>query len=104
LNGILTTFTQSAWTLTYLRLKQKPEASEAIVFAKPMRKISLILFGLLLLAGQSNAVRAQEGVATQSYTWSMHRAFLPYQLCWMYMTLRAAGHRFATSGGDPPGG
>jgi len=35
LNGILTTFTQSAWTLTYLRLKQKPEASEATVFAKP---------------------------------------------------------------------
>jgi hypothetical protein len=29
-----------------------------------MRKLYLILFGLLFLAGQSNAVRAQEGVAT----------------------------------------
>jgi len=29
-----------------------------------MRKISLILLGLLLLAGQTNAARAQEGVAT----------------------------------------
>ena len=35
LNGILTTFTQSAWTLTYLRLTQKPEAPEAPVFAEP---------------------------------------------------------------------
>jgi hypothetical protein len=35
LNGILTTFTQSAWTLTYLRLTQKPEALEAPVFAEP---------------------------------------------------------------------
>ena len=35
LNGILTTFTQSAWTLTYLRLTQKPESSEAPVFAEP---------------------------------------------------------------------
>ncbi len=35
LNGILTTFTQSAWTLTYLRLTQKPEALEATVFAEP---------------------------------------------------------------------
>ena len=35
LNGILTTFTQSAWTLTYLRLTQKPETTEAPVFAEP---------------------------------------------------------------------
>ena len=35
LNGILTTFTQSAWTLTYMRLTQKPEAQEAPVFAEP---------------------------------------------------------------------
>lgn len=35
LNGILTTFTQSAWTLTYLRLTQKPESAEAPVFAEP---------------------------------------------------------------------
>jgi hypothetical protein len=35
LNGILTTFTQSAWTLTYLRLTQNPEALEATVFAEP---------------------------------------------------------------------
>jgi hypothetical protein len=35
LNGILTTFTQSAWTLTYLRLTQKPETLEAPVFAEP---------------------------------------------------------------------
>lgn len=35
LNGILTTFTQSAWTLTYMRLTQKPEAPEAPVFAEP---------------------------------------------------------------------
>jgi len=35
LNGILTTFTQSAWTLTYLRLTQKPEAPETPVFAEP---------------------------------------------------------------------
>jgi hypothetical protein len=34
LNGILTTFTQSAWTLTYLRLTQKPEISETPVFAE----------------------------------------------------------------------
>jgi hypothetical protein len=35
LNGILTTFTQSAWTLTYLRLTQKPETLETPVFAEP---------------------------------------------------------------------
>ncbi len=35
LNGILTTFTQSAWTLTYLRLTQNPETPEAPVFAEP---------------------------------------------------------------------
>lgn len=35
LNGILTTFTQSAWTLTYMRLTQKPKAPEAPVFAEP---------------------------------------------------------------------
>lgn len=35
LNGILATFTQSAWTLTYLRLTRKPEAPEAPVFAEP---------------------------------------------------------------------
>jgi hypothetical protein len=35
LNGILTTYTQSAWTLTYLRLTRKPEAPEAPVFADP---------------------------------------------------------------------
>jgi hypothetical protein len=35
LNGILTTFTQSAWTLTYVRLTQKPAAPEAPVFAEP---------------------------------------------------------------------
>jgi len=34
LNGILTTYTQSAWTLTYLRLTQKPETPEAPVFAE----------------------------------------------------------------------
>jgi len=35
LNGILTTYTQTAWTLTYLRLTQKPETPEAPVFAEP---------------------------------------------------------------------
>ena len=35
LNGILTTFTQSAWTLTYLCLTRKPEAPEVPVFAEP---------------------------------------------------------------------
>ena len=35
LNGILATFTQSAWTLTYLRLTQKPETPETPVFAEP---------------------------------------------------------------------
>ena len=35
LNGILTTFTQSAWTITYMRLTQKPEIPEAPVFAEP---------------------------------------------------------------------
>ena len=35
LSGILTTYTQSAWTLTYLRLTQKPENPEAPVFAEP---------------------------------------------------------------------
>ena len=34
LNGVLTTFTQSAWTLTYLRLTQEPEAPENPVFAE----------------------------------------------------------------------
>ena len=33
LNGVLTTFTQSAWTLTYLRLTQEPESPETPVFA-----------------------------------------------------------------------
>jgi ABC-type multidrug transport system fused ATPase/permease subunit len=35
LNGILSTFTQSAWTLTYLRLTQIIETPEAPVFAEP---------------------------------------------------------------------
>ncbi len=35
LNGILNTFTQSAWTLTYLRLTRTPELPEAPVFAEP---------------------------------------------------------------------
>jgi hypothetical protein len=35
LNGVLTTYTQSAWTLTYMRLTQKPENPEAPVFAEP---------------------------------------------------------------------
>jgi Cu/Ag efflux pump CusA len=35
LNGILTTYTQSAWTLAYLRLTRKPEAAEAPVFVEP---------------------------------------------------------------------
>lgn len=35
LNGILTTFSQSAWTLTYMRLTQKPETSETPVFVEP---------------------------------------------------------------------
>jgi hypothetical protein len=35
LNGILTTYTQSAWTLTYLRLARKPETAEAPVFVEP---------------------------------------------------------------------
>lgn len=35
LNGILTTYTQSAWTLTYLRLTQTPATPEAPVFAEP---------------------------------------------------------------------
>jgi hypothetical protein len=35
LNGILTTFTQSAWTLTYLRLTQNPETPEAPVLTEP---------------------------------------------------------------------
>jgi hypothetical protein len=34
LNGILTTYTQSAWTLTYLRLTQKPATPEASVLAE----------------------------------------------------------------------
>ena len=34
LNGVLTTYTQSAWTLTYLRLTQKPEIPEAPAFAE----------------------------------------------------------------------
>jgi len=34
LNGILATFTQSAWTVTYLRLIQKPETPETPVFAE----------------------------------------------------------------------
>ena len=35
LNGIVTTFTQSAWTLTYMRLTQNPETPETPVFAEP---------------------------------------------------------------------
>lgn len=35
LNGILNTFIQSAWTLTWLRLTRKPEPLETPVFAKP---------------------------------------------------------------------
>lgn len=35
LNGILTTYTQSAWTLTYMRLSKRPEPTEAPVFAEP---------------------------------------------------------------------
>lgn len=38
LNGVLTTFTQNAWTLTYLRLTQEsasPETPETPVFAEP---------------------------------------------------------------------
>lgn len=35
LQGIMTTFTQTAWTLTYLRLTQKPATPEAPVFAEP---------------------------------------------------------------------
>jgi hypothetical protein len=35
LNGVLTTYTQSAWTLTYLRLVQKPAAPETPVIAEP---------------------------------------------------------------------
>jgi len=34
LNGVVTTFSQSAWTLTYMRLTQKPETSEAPVSAE----------------------------------------------------------------------
>jgi len=35
LNGILNTYTQSAWTLTWLRLTRKPEPLETPVFAEP---------------------------------------------------------------------
>ena len=38
LNGVLNTFTQSVWTLTYLRLRQNPESPENLekpVFAEP---------------------------------------------------------------------
>ena len=35
LNGILTTYTQSAWTLTYLQVTKKSGPSEAPVFAEP---------------------------------------------------------------------
>lgn len=35
LNGILTTFSQSAWTLTYLRLTQKSETPETPIFVEP---------------------------------------------------------------------
>lgn len=35
LNGVLTTYTQSAWTLTYMHLTQKPETPETPVFAEP---------------------------------------------------------------------
>lgn len=35
LNGVLTTFSQTAWTLTYLRLTQKPEDQETPVFVEP---------------------------------------------------------------------
>lgn len=34
LNGVVTTFSQSAWTLTYMRLTQKPETPESPVFAE----------------------------------------------------------------------
>ncbi len=34
LNGVVTTFSQSAWTLTYMRLSQKPETLEAPVSAE----------------------------------------------------------------------
>ena len=35
LNGILTTYTQSAWTLTYLQVTKKSEPSEAPVLVEP---------------------------------------------------------------------
>lgn len=35
LNGILSTFTQSAWTLTYMRLTQDPETPETSVITEP---------------------------------------------------------------------
>lgn len=35
LNGVLTTFTQSAWTLTYMRLIKKTESQEVSVFSEP---------------------------------------------------------------------
>jgi hypothetical protein len=34
LNGVLTTYTQSAWTLTYLRLTTKPEPPEQPAIAE----------------------------------------------------------------------
>ena len=34
LNGILTTYTQTAWTLTYMRLTRKPETMPAPIFAE----------------------------------------------------------------------
>ena len=35
LNGILTTFSQSAWTLTYMQLTQNPEVQETSVIVEP---------------------------------------------------------------------
>jgi hypothetical protein len=35
LNGVVTTFAQSAWTLTYMRLTQKPETPETPVIVEP---------------------------------------------------------------------
>jgi hypothetical protein len=35
LNGVVTTFSQSAWTLTYMRLTQKSEFQETPVLVEP---------------------------------------------------------------------
>jgi hypothetical protein len=35
LNGILTTYTQSAWTLTYMQLTQESEDPETPILAEP---------------------------------------------------------------------